>query len=100
LRGNATQAAELLERAVDLLPEWVGSYSTLGAFYYQTGQIEKAREVLGRFKGSNAGGLDVGRIEATLSNAPAKAPATGQPMPMVARQQMLQLALLIADRSL
>jgi tetratricopeptide (TPR) repeat protein len=100
LRGNATQAAELLERAVDLLPEWVGSYSTLGAFYYQTGQIEKAREVLSRFKGSNAGGLDVGRIEATLSNAPAKAPATGQPIPMVARQQMLQLALLIADRSL
>jgi hypothetical protein len=44
--------------------------------------------------------LDVGRIEATLSNAPAKAPATGQPIPMVARQQMLQLALLIADRSL
>jgi len=100
LRGNTAQAAERLEQAVDLLPEWVGSYSTLGVFYYQTGQIEKAREVLNRFKGSNAGGLDVGRIEETLSKAPANASAADQPIPMVARQQLLQLALLIADRSL
>ncbi|HET6178538.1 MAG TPA: tetratricopeptide repeat protein [Candidatus Sulfotelmatobacter sp.] len=100
LRGNATQAAAQLERAVDLLPEWVGSYSTLGVFYYQTGQIEKAREVLNRFKGSNAGGLDVNRIEETLAKAPATAPLGGQPIPMVARQQLLQLALMIADRSL
>jgi len=100
LRGNTTQAAERLERAVDLLPEWAGSYSTLGVFYYQTGQIEKAREVLNRFKGSNAGGLDVGRIEEALSRAPANPAATGQPIPMAARQQLLQLALLIADRSL
>jgi tetratricopeptide (TPR) repeat protein len=100
LRGNAAQAAERLEQAVDLLPEWVGSYSTLGVFYYETGQIEKAREVLNRFKGSNTGGLDVNRIEETLSKAPANASTAGQPIPMVARQQLLQLALLIADRSL
>ena len=53
-----------------MLPEWAGSYSTLGVFYYQTGQIEKAREVLDRFKGSNAGGLDVGRIEQALAQGP------------------------------
>jgi tetratricopeptide (TPR) repeat protein len=100
LRGNGTQAAERLERAVELLPEWVGSYSTLGVFYYQTGQIEKAREVLDRFKGSSAGGLNVERIEETLSNSQTKAPIPGQPIPIVARQQLLQLALLIADRSL
>jgi Flp pilus assembly protein TadD len=100
LRGNATQAAEHLERAVELMPEWSGSYSTLGVFYYQIGQVEKAREVLNRFKGSNAGGLDVGRIEQVLSNAPANAPASGQPIPVVARQQVLQLALMIADRTL
>ena len=70
LEGNTTQAAERLERAVDLLPEWPGSYSTLGVFYYQTGQIDKAREVLNRFKGSNAGGLDVNRIEEVLSKRP------------------------------
>jgi tetratricopeptide (TPR) repeat protein len=100
LHGNASQAAEHLERAVDLLPEWAGGYSTLGIFYYQIGQLEKARNVLNRFKGSNAGGLDVARIEEVLSKAPANAPAAGQPIPMVARQQLLQFALLIADRSL
>ncbi len=100
LRGNTAQATERLERAVELLPEWAGSYSTLGVFYYQTGQIEKAREVLNRFKGSNAGGLDVGRIEETLAKAPVKAPPAGQPIPVLARQQLLQIALLIADRSL
>jgi tetratricopeptide (TPR) repeat protein len=100
LRGDTTQAAERLEHAVDLLPEWAGSYSTLGVFYYQTGQIEKAREVLNRFKGSNAGGLDVNRIEETLSRAPANPSAAGGPIPMAARQQLLLLALMIADRSL
>jgi tetratricopeptide (TPR) repeat protein len=100
LHGDTSQAAQQLERAVDLLPEWPGSYSTLGVFYYETGQIEKAREVLNRFKGSNAGGLDVSRIEETLSRAPAdSSPSTG-PMPMEARQQLLQLALSIADRTL
>ena len=65
LKGKP-QAADRLERAVELLPEWAGSYSTLGVFYYETGQIDKAREVLNRFKGSNAGGLDVNRIEEAL----------------------------------
>ncbi|HEY1679153.1 MAG TPA: tetratricopeptide repeat protein [Candidatus Sulfotelmatobacter sp.] len=100
LRGNSAQATDRLEKAVELLPEWAGSYSTLGIFYYQTGQIDKAREVLDRFKGSNAGGLDVGRIEETLSKAPANAAQADQPMPMVARQQVVQLAMMIADRSL
>jgi tetratricopeptide (TPR) repeat protein len=100
LRGDAGQAAERLERAVDLLPEWAGSYSTLGVFYYQIGQIDKAREVLDRFKGSSAGGLDVARIEEVLSRAPANPAVAGQPIPMVARQQVFQLALMIADRSL
>ncbi|HXJ85410.1 MAG TPA: tetratricopeptide repeat protein [Candidatus Binatia bacterium] len=100
MKGNIKQAAERLERAVDLLPEWAGSYSTLGVFYYQTGQIEKAREVLNRFRGSNAGGLDISRIEDALSKAPGNSSSSDQSMPMVARQQMLQFALLIADRSL
>jgi tetratricopeptide (TPR) repeat protein len=101
MKGNTKQAAERLERAVDLLPEWAGSYSTLGVFYYQTGQVEKAREVLSLFKGSNAGGLNVERIEEALSKAPATTTAVAaDPIPMVTRQQLLQLALLIADRSL
>jgi len=100
MKGNTKKAAEQLERAVDLLPEWAGSYSTLGVFYYQTGQIEKAREVLDRFKGSNSGGLDISRIEDALSKAPANSSSSDKSIPIVARQQMLQFALLIADRSL
>jgi tetratricopeptide (TPR) repeat protein len=100
LEGNTAQAAERLERAVDLLPEWPGSYSTLGVFYFQTGQIAKAREVLDRFKGSTAGGLDVDRIEEVLSRAPAKPSSAQEPLSMAARQQLLQLALSLADRTL
>lgn len=100
LEGRTPQAAERLERAVDLLPEWPGSYSTLGIFYYQTGEIAKAREVLNRFKGSNAGGLDVNRIEQALSQAPERPSTLNQPMPPDARQQFLQIALSVADRTL
>jgi tetratricopeptide (TPR) repeat protein len=100
LEGNTAQAAERLERAVELLPEWPGSYSTLGVFYFQTGQIAKAREVLDRFKGSSAGGLDVNRIEEVLSRTPAKPSAAQEPLSMTARQQLLQLALSLADRTL
>ncbi len=100
LQGNTTQAAQQLERAVELLPEWAGSYSTLGVFYYETGQVDKAREVLNRFKGSNAGGLDVSRIEEALSRAPNNAPASDGTIPMEARQQLLQFALSVADRTL
>ena len=100
LQGNTAQAADRLEKAVDLLPEWAGSYSTLGVFYYETGQIDKAREVLDRFKGSSAGGLDIARIEEALSRAPSASPSPNEPMPEVARQQLLQLALSIADRTL
>jgi tetratricopeptide (TPR) repeat protein len=101
LEGKTPQAAEHFEKAVDLLPEWIGSYSTLGVFYFQTGQLEKAREVLNRFKGSTAGGsLDVNRIEAALSKGSATAASASAPMPMEARQQLLQLALSLADRTL
>jgi tetratricopeptide (TPR) repeat protein len=101
LEGDTAQAAQRLERAVDLLPEWPGSYSTLGVFYYQTGQIAKAREALDRFKNSTAAGaLDVSRIEEALSRAPAASSSEPAPMSMMARQQFLQLALSLADRTL
>jgi hypothetical protein len=101
LEGKTAQAAEQLAQAVDVMPEWLGSYSTLGVFYYQTGQIEKAREVLNRFEGSNAGGgLDVNRIEEALDKAPAMPLVVNEPMPMAARQQVVQFALSIADRTL
>ncbi len=101
LEGKSQEAAQRLERAVELLPEWVGSYSTLGVFYYQTGQIDKAREVLNRFKGSSSsGGLDVNRIEDALAKAPGQSSSGNALMSTEARQQLLQFALALADRTL
>lgn len=100
LDGDSAKAAEQLGRAVDLLPEWPGSYSTLGVFYYQTGQYDKAREVLSRFKGSRSGGLDVNRIEQALANAPQGSAPNPQPLSSSAREQFLQIALSLADRTL
>jgi len=100
LQGKTIQAAEHLERAVSLLPEWPGSYSTLGVFYYQTGQIEKARDVLNRFKNSHTGGLDIAKIEEALSKAPAPAANASEPISNAAKRQLLQMALSLADRTL
>jgi tetratricopeptide (TPR) repeat protein len=101
LEGNTAEAAKQFERAVEMLPEWPGSYSMLGVFYFQTGQIAKAKEVLGRFKNSSANSvLDVNRIEQVLAQAPESNTAANEPMTMASRAQMLQLALSLADRTL
>lgn len=99
--GNTAVAGKDFTKAVDLLPEWVGSYSMLGVFYYQTGQIARAREVLERFRNSSAaGGLDVSRIEQALE-APAQTVADANaPLPTAKRRQLLQMALLLVDRTL
>jgi tetratricopeptide (TPR) repeat protein len=99
--GNTAEAGEHFERAVELLPEWPGSYSTLGIFYFQTGQIAKAKEVLNRFKNSTgSGGLDLNRIEQVLAQAPETASTGNEPMSMANRQQLLRFALSLADRTL
>lgn len=101
MAGNVDQAASRFERAVDLLPEWPGAYSTLGVFYFEIGKLDKARDVLKRFRDSNAGpSLDISRIERVLDQA------AGQPRPNAGafspenKQQFLQLALALADKTL
>ncbi|MDR5729481.1 MAG: tetratricopeptide repeat protein, partial [Terriglobia bacterium] len=101
LQGNTAEAARQFEQAVDLLPEWSGGYSTLGVFYFETGQIDKAKEVLDRFKNSStSGSLDINRIEQVLAQAPATNASGNEPMTMANRMQLLQLALSLADRTL
>jgi tetratricopeptide (TPR) repeat protein len=101
LEGNTSEAANRLERAVDVMPEWPGSYSTLGVFYYETGQIAKAKEVLSRFKNSGAhGGLDVNRIAQVLEQTPQTEATLDQSMTPANRERLLQLALSLADRTL
>ena len=100
MRGDGTEAARQFERAVDLLPEWPGGYSTLGVFYFQMGQVDKAKATLNRFKESSANAsLDISRIEQVLDRAPAP-PANGESLTAENKQQLLQLALSLADRTL
>jgi tetratricopeptide (TPR) repeat protein len=101
LRGNTSEAALQLERATELLPEWSGGYSTLGVFYFQIGKTEKAREVLHRFKESSASGsLEIDRIQQILDRAPASPPTGDETMTADNKEQLLQLALSLADRTL
>ena len=101
LDGNTSKAEELLERAVDLMPEWAGGYSLLGLLYFETGHVEKAREVLGRFRNSSANGsLDAGRIERFLSLASATSTVADANLGTENKEQFLQLALSLVDRTL
>jgi tetratricopeptide (TPR) repeat protein len=101
LEGNTSKAEERFERVVDMLPEWPGSYSMLGVFYFQRGQITKAKEVLGRFKNSSArSSLNIDRIEQLLSQTAEANKSNDEPMTIAERQQLLQLALSLADRTL
>jgi tetratricopeptide (TPR) repeat protein len=101
MQGNSSDAAENFERAVDLLPEWSGGYSTLGVFYFETGQIAKARDVLNRFKNSGANeSLDIDRIAQVLDQAAAANEAESGPAALADKAQFLQLALSLADRTL
>ena len=100
INGDTPGAAKQLERAVEMLPEWPGAYSTLGVFYFQTGQITKATEVLDRFKSSSArAGLDTNRIEEVLAQAPVTAPNMNEPLSSSQRIQLLQFALFLADKT-
>ena len=103
MRGNTAEAATgNLRRAVDLLPEWGGGYSTLGVFYFQIGKIDKAREVLNRFRESSASWQSRDRPNRTgaRSGTPADAAAGDQSMTAANKEQFLQLALSLADRTL
>jgi tetratricopeptide (TPR) repeat protein len=101
MQGNSDDAASNLERAVDLLPEWSGGYSTLGIYYFQTGQVTKAREVLNRFKNSSANAsLDIDRIAQVLDQAAPMSAAESGPTALADKAQFLQLALSLADRTL
>lgn len=100
MEGQTMQAEKQFERDLNLLPEWPASYSMLGVFYFQTGQIAKAKNVLERFSNSNArGALNVQRIEQVLDEAPATTPDIG-PMPIRTRENLLHLALALANKTL
>ena len=102
MEGQNERAEQYLKNSVDLLPDWPGSYSVLGVFYYQTGQIGKARATLRQFaQGGSRGGLDVQRIEQALDAAAARHldSAKARALSPQALQQFLQVALTFADQA-
>jgi len=101
LQGNTAEATSRFERAVNLLPEWAGGYSTLGVFYFEIGQIDKAKEVLNRFKGSSASAsLDINRIEQVFEQPSSTEHSGDGALTAANKEQLLQLALSLADRTL
>ncbi|HEV2424569.1 MAG TPA: tetratricopeptide repeat protein [Terriglobia bacterium] len=98
--GDAGSAERYLKQSLDLLPQWPGSYSALGVFYYETGQIDKARDILERFtQNGPRGALDPKRIEQVLAAAPRQPAGSAGEFGPQARQQFLQFALMLADQS-
>jgi tetratricopeptide (TPR) repeat protein len=101
MQGNSDEASRQLEHAVDLLPQWSGGYSTLGVLYFETGQITKAREVLGRFKNSTvSSSLDIQRIEQVLDRASTTPSVSKESLTVADKSQFLQFALSLADKTL
>ena len=101
IRGDTSEAVQQFEHAIDLLPEWGGGYSTLGVFYFQIGQVDKARAVLNRFKESSVNAtLDITAIEQVLDRAPAGSDNGNEVLTAANKEQLLQLALSLADRTL
>ncbi len=99
MEGRNRDAERHLAHAVELLPDWSCGYSALGTFYYQTGQILKARQMLGRYrKLFPRGALDVSRIEHTLAAAHDEA-AEAKTLSTEARLRFLATALALADQT-
>lgn len=101
--GNAQQGIEYLTKSIGLLPEWPGSYAALGILYYQTGQIEKARDTLRQVSQNGLqASFDVGKIEQALSDASQQHGDEEHVTPLTpeTRRQFLQLTLALADGTL
>jgi tetratricopeptide (TPR) repeat protein len=107
-QGDSEKAVQIFNDAIERNPDNDQYYLSLTLVQLRgddlTGAQQTLQKGLARIpssgKGSNAGGLDVNRIEDALSRAPNNAPAPGATIPMEARQQLLQFALSVADRTL
>jgi tetratricopeptide (TPR) repeat protein len=70
VRGDDRNAEQYLNRALDLIPEWPAAYSALGMFYFESGQLGKARATLGRLESAKLeGGPDIEPIKQVLAAA-------------------------------
>ena len=95
LRGDGAKAEASLNKAVELAPEREGALMSLGIFYYEAGQIERAKEVLERYHEMFPQGMNVEQMRATLEAAdsqPRNAALTPE-----GRREFYELSLKLAD---
>jgi tetratricopeptide (TPR) repeat protein len=98
--GKNAQAEANFKKAADLMPDWQSSYSVLGIFYYETGQIDAARETLNQYQRLFPhGALDVARIQQALQQAESPNAKIENPksLPPEARLRFLQVAFALAE---
>jgi len=100
MRGEDRDAEQYLYHALDLIPEWPAAYSALGMFYFETGQIAKARATLDRLESAKlASGPNIQSIRQVLDAAGESSPSGAgvKTFPPQDRQQFLQFCLTLAD---
>jgi Flp pilus assembly protein TadD len=99
--GRTHDTEEFLNKALELMPEWQSGYSALAMFYYETGQINKAREIVDRYvRVFPNGGVDIRRIQQMLESSRNQDTFIGpRTLSPEARQRFLQIALALADES-
>jgi Flp pilus assembly protein TadD len=98
--GKNAQAEANFNKAADLMPDWQSTYSALGIFYYETGQIDAARETLNQYQRLFPhGALDVARIQQALQQAenPKSTIEHSNSLPPEARLRFLQVAFALAE---
>ncbi|MDE3200306.1 MAG: tetratricopeptide repeat protein [Acidobacteriota bacterium] len=100
LEDKDNAAIDNLNRAIALLPQWSATYSTLGFYYFDTGRIQKARQILNEFKQSSAhASLDIDHIAQVIDRAAASA-GQDHTEPLQHKTQFLQFAISLTDRTL
>lgn len=98
VEGDNQQAESDFEKALDLEPQWESSYSALGTFYFDTGQVAKATQTLDRYARIFPNGqLNVGALRRVLAEASREQPAGPVFLSPQARSQFLQMAVALAD---
>lgn len=100
MEGDNAGAEHEFEQALDLMPQWESSYSALGTFYFDTGQVAKAQQTLDRYADLFPNGLlNVNNLRGVLADASREQAERGdqapEPLTPQAKSQFLAMALVL-----
>jgi hypothetical protein len=98
MTGKRRLSSKKRSTAFDLLPEWESSYSALGMFYFGTGQISKAGQILNRYSEMfPQGSLKLDTLRTVLAAASHEEPVEPVTLSPQACVRFLQMVLVLAD---